>query len=429
MDNKSREDLLRENELLRSKLSEATDTLEAIRTGQVDALVVQDQHGHSLYTLRSADRAYRVFIEEMAEGAVSLNSEGLVIYSNSQFAEIISMPLSSVVGRKFSEFVIDKDRVRFDDLLSESWEVNIKSDIALNCGSTYVHVQLSLKALRLEDETILSVIVTDLTLQKEVERQLKKKNDELKRLNEALINSNHDLQQFASVASHDLQEPLRKIQVFSKILKDRSSTELSDASRLYLEKIINCSDRMKVLIIDILTYSKLSADESSIEQVDLNAVFKEILEDFDLRITEKNAFIELDELCTVEGNKGQLRQVFHNLVSNALKFLSPDRPPLLSIKRNSLNAQELGFSLDNEAAYCRVTVKDNGIGFDEKYSASIFGLFEKLNPTTTYEGSGIGLAIAKKIIDKHHGIILVKSAIGEGSEFNVILPFKQPKSK
>jgi light-regulated signal transduction histidine kinase (bacteriophytochrome) len=332
------------------------------------------------------------------------------------------------VGRKFSEFVTESDRQRFDELFNEAWQVNIKSDIALNSGGSYVYVQLSLKTLQLETDTVLSAIVTDLTIQKEIERQLKKKNHELKRLNEALINSNHDLQQFASVASHDLQEPLRKIQVFSKLLKDRSSAELHDTSRQYLEKIIKCSDRMKVLIIDILTYSKLSADESSLDQVNLHAVFKEILEDFDLRITERGAIVELTDLCTVEGNRGQLRQVFQNLVSNALKFLSPDRPPTLTIKQTGFNAKELGFSLDNEAAYCRITVEDNGIGFDEKYASSIFGLFEKLNPTTTYEGSGIGLAIAKKIIDKHHGFIIAKSTIGHGSEFNVILPFKQPRS-
>jgi two-component system CheB/CheR fusion protein len=256
---------------------------------------------------------------------------------------------------------------------------------------------------------------------------MKSKNDELERLNEALINSNHDLQQFASVASHDLQEPLRKIQVFSKFLKDRTNNELSDTSKQYVEKIIVSANRMKVLIVDILTYSKLSAGEGNLELVDLNDIFKEILEDFDLLIHEKNASIHLGDLCTVEGNKGQLRQVFHNLVSNALKFVSLDRLATLTIEQNEFHAKDLGLSLSDEAAYCRITVKDNGIGFDEIYSSSIFQLFEKLNPKTTYEGSGIGLAIAKKIIDKHHGVIIAKSSVGLGSEFNVILPFKQPR--
>jgi PAS domain S-box-containing protein len=429
MNYRSHEDILIENELLRSKLAEATDTLDAIRTGQIDALVVNGQEGHSLYTLKSADHTYRVFVEQMAEGALSLNSDGLIIYSNSQFARILNRPLSNIVGRRFSEFVASDDQMQFKGLFNKGWEENVKSEIAMDTGSSYVPVQVSLNALKLEGENALSVIVTDLTLQKKIERQLKNKNEELKTLNEALLSSNHDLQQFASVASHDLQEPLRKIQVFSKFLKDRNYSELSSSSKHYVEKIITCAQRMKVLIIDILTYSKLSAGDENLEAVNLNTILQEILEDFDLRISEKNAKVELALLCTVEGNKGQLRQVFHNLVSNALKFAPVDRMPVLSIQQKELNANELGLSLDNDANYCRITVTDNGIGFDERYSSSIFSLFEKLNPKTTYEGSGIGLAIAKKIIDKHHGIIFAKSAIGRGSEFNVILPFKQPSSK
>lgn len=429
METKSHEDLLLENELLRSKLSEATDALDAIRNGQVDALVVNGQNGHSLYTLKSADHAYRVFIEQMAEGAVSLSPEGLIVYSNSQFARIINQPLSKVVGKTLSDFIAPHDRKLFDDLINEGAKQNVKGEVAIVSGTEVVQVQLSINALNVEGDPALSVIITDLTLQKEAQKQLKSKNVQLETLNQALINSNHDLQQFASVASHDLQEPLRKIQVFSKFLKDRSYRELSDASKQYLEKIISCSHRMKVLIVDILTYSKLSAGEAGAEQVDLKQICQEILEDFDLKIAEKNARIELGDLCAVEGNKGQLRQVFYNLISNALKFTSSERQPVLLIQSKKFNAKELALSLDNESGYCRITFSDNGIGFDERYSSSIFSLFEKLNPKTTYEGSGIGLAIAKKIIDKHHGVIIAKSTLGLGSEFNVVLPFKQPTSK
>jgi PAS domain S-box-containing protein len=429
MKTKSIQDLLNENELLRSKLNEANDTLEAIRTGQIDALVVNGQDGHSLYTLQSADHAYRVFIEQMAEGAVSLNSNGLIIYSNSQFANIVDLPLSNIAGRHFSEFVTVHDVTVLEKLFSEGWQQNVKGEVGLLSGDKVVCVKLSLNAIKLAGENVLSVIVTDLTFLKEIEKQLKSKNEELAKLNDALLSSNSDLQQFASVASHDLQEPLRKIQVFSKFLKDRSYDELSDASKQYVEKIITCSQRMKVLIVDILTYSKLSAGDTPLEHIDLNELLREILDDFDLKIAEKKANIELDRLCTVEGNKGQLRQVFHNLINNSLKFVSNDRSPVISIQQRQLSAKELGLSVHNESNYCRITVRDNGIGFEEKYSSSIFSLFEKLNPKTTFEGSGIGLAIAKKIIDKHHGIIIAKSTVGLGSEFNVILPINQPRSK
>jgi PAS domain S-box-containing protein len=426
MNNNSHEDLRVEIDQLRSKLNEVNDTLDAIRTGQVDALVVNGHNGHSLYTLKSADHAYRVFIEQMAEGAVTLNADGLIIYSNSQFAKLIKRPLSKVLGSTFPDFIAPAHKELVYDLLARGWHHNAKSEVFMKSGDAQIPVQVSINALELEDENALSIIVTDLTGQKEIERELKIKNEQLEKLNVALISSNHDLQQFASVASHDLQEPLRKIQVFSKFLKDRSFNELADSSKQYVEKIISCAQRMKGLIIDILTYSRLSTNESNTEFVDLNELFLEILEDFDLRVIEKNAQVTLHELCTIEGNKGQLRQVFHNLVSNALKFSAPERTPSLIIQTKELNAKELGVSLDNENNYCRITVTDNGIGFDEKYASAIFSLFETLNPKTSFEGSGIGLAIAKKIIDKHHGLIIAKSAIGAGSEFNVILPFKQP---
>jgi PAS domain S-box-containing protein len=429
MDKKSREDLLGEIDQLRSKLSEAQDTLEAIRTGQIDALVVNNQNGRSLYTLKSADLAYRFFVEEMAEGAVSLNCDGLIIFSNSQFARMTGKPLSAIVGKKFFDLVAPNERDHFHGLFSQSWDRSVKAEIALLTMDGFIDVQLSFSLLQLEEEKVLSVIVTDLTGRKEIEKQLKIKNEELERLNEALVASNHDLQQFASVASHDLQEPLRKIQIFSKFLKDRSYHELSEPSKEHLEKVIRSAQRMKMLIVDILTYSRLSAGETKLEPVNLTHLLQEILEDFDLRITEINANIELHELCTVEANRGQLRQIFYNLVSNALKFAASDRPLSLIIQSKKIDAKELGLSLTDDIEYCRIAVSDNGIGFDEKFSSSIFSLFETLNPKTTYEGSGIGLAIAKRIIDKHHGVIIAKSVVGQGSEFNVILPLKQPVNR
>ncbi|MEJ1237978.1 ATP-binding protein [Chryseolinea sp. T2] len=411
---------------LRKELAEANDTLEAIRTGQIDALVVSDDSGHSLFTLKSADRAYRLFIEQMTEGAVTLNHDGLITYCNSQFSQLVEYSLSNVMGNYFSDFIFNDDLPLYQELLSKGWTNNVKAEMRLRGATRSIDVQLSLNALEMDGDTSLSVIVTDLTQQKEIERELKAKNDQLRELNDALVASNHDLQQFASVASHDLQEPLRKIQVFTKLLKDNSFHQLPDTSRNFIEKIFNASQRMKVLIVDILTYSKLSAKDILTEKVDLKQIVTEIIEDFDLRIAEKNARVNVADLCEVEGNRGQLRQVFHNLISNALKFVSPDRHPIIEIRMKKLDPVELGLSIDDHSRYCRFTVSDNGIGFDETYTSSIFNLFETLNPKTAYEGSGIGLAIAKKIIEKHNGMIVAKSSIGEGSEFNVILPLKQP---
>jgi signal transduction histidine kinase len=178
---------------------------------------------------------------------------------------------------------------------------------------------------------------------------------------------------------------------------------------------------MKTLIVDILTYSRLSADDINWEVTNLQSMFEEILDDFDLKIAEKNAVVELIDLPAIEVNKTQLRQVFTNLISNALKFSKPGTAPHIVVQGKALDAEELDLSLSQED-YCCITIRDNGIGFDDKYAASIFNLFEKLHPKASFEGSGIGLAIAKKIIDKHHGVIVGKSQEGEGSEFSIILP-------
>lgn len=332
------------------------------------------------------------------------------------------------MGAYFSEFITEEDHPLFGEMLSRGWKANVKSEIRLDTGDKKLDVQLSLSVLEMDDDTALSIIITDLTDQKDIERQLTAKNEELRQLNEALVASNHDLQQFASVASHDLQEPLRKIQVFSKFLKDKESKDLSDASRNYIDKIFKSSQRMKILIIDILTYSKLSADNFLSDNIDLDVIVKEIIDDFDLRINEKNAQVNVDELCVIEGNKGQLRQVFQNLISNALKFVSPDRPPRIDIRLEKPDVNQFGILPSERDHYCQITVADNGIGFENNYSSSIFSLFETLNPKGAYEGSGIGLAIAKKIVDKHHGFIIAKSKLGEGSQFSVILPLKQPTS-
>jgi two-component system CheB/CheR fusion protein len=419
-------DLQNEVERLRAELAEANDTLHAIRTGQIDALIVNDESGHSVFTLTSADRAYRLFIEQMIEGAVTLNVEGLVTYSNSQFARMVQRPLPKIMGNYFLDFILDEDIPLFKEFLSKGWTTNVKCDMRLKGLDKSVDVQMSCNILEMDDDISLSVIVTDLTQQKAIERELKAKNHQLAKLNEALIASNNDLQQFASVASHDLQEPLRKIQVFTKFLIAKASSELSETSQTYLDKIFKAAQRMKALIVDILTYSKLSADDVLVQAVDLKDLVTEILDDFDLRIEEKNASVDVSDLCVVQGNRGQLRQVFHNLISNALKFASPSRPPVISIQSKKLDPREHNLILDNPSCYCLVTVSDNGIGFEEAYASSIFSLFETLNPKSKYEGSGIGLSIAKKIIDKHHGLILAKSKVGEGSEFNVILPLKQP---
>jgi signal transduction histidine kinase len=182
---------------------------------------------------------------------------------------------------------------------------------------------------------------------------------------------------------------------------------------------------MKALIIDILNYSKLSSNEFAVEDADLNEVLKELLEDFELIIEEKGVIINNNGLPRIQANKGQVRQVFQNIISNALKFSIPGRPPVISISSKTIKEKSFTAEESPDGEYCLINIKDNGIGFDEKYVDNIFALFQRLNSKDQYEGTGIGLAIAKKIIDKHNGMITAHSREGEGAEFLIVLPLKQ----
>lgn len=416
---------MRELEETRRQLYEAKETIEAIRTGQVDALVLQKGATHQLYTLKTADHTYRVFIEKMTEGAITLSQEGIILYANSSFGEMIGMPLSAIIGLPFEQFVTEDNLNFYRTLFKTSWAGDCKGEVELLYNDRSTPVQLSLTVLELDEGLSLSIIITDLTLQKTTQRKLQENNRQLEHLNHTLENSNHDLQQFASVASHDLQEPLRKIMMFSNLLKKQAASHLSEEEISYLEKIIGSTERMKTLIVDILNYSRLSAENGDYLPTDLNVLLKELLEDFELMITDKKATIVYKDLPELEVNRGQIRQVFQNLISNSLKFSKANEAPVIKIKAKLLTEKSFTSKAIPNGDFCLLTIEDNGIGFDEKYATTVFSLFQRLHPKDSFEGTGIGLSITKKIIEKHQGLIQVKSTPGVGTKFMIILPLKQ----
>lgn len=406
---------------LRIQLDEALDTIEAIRSGQIDALVVQTEKGNQLYTLKSADHPYRVFIEKMNEGAITVNTEGIILYCNSSFSRMVRMDISSIIGFPIVKFIANESLKNYKRLFERCWKLDCQGEVMLRSGPRIMPVKLSLTTLELEMGISLSIILTDLTNEKRTQKQLEKSNLALAKSNIALEISNHDLQQFASVASHDLQEPLRKIQIFANMMKDQVNGHSAEFKK-YLGKIIYSTGRMRNLIVDILNYSRLSVNDPFYEWVNLNELVAELKNDFDLILAEKNAKIISSDLIEVFCNKGQLRQVFQNLISNALKFSYEDRNPVIDISLRKVNSKSFKAESNPKGKFVIISIKDNGIGFEEKYIDSIFSLFERLHPKDKYEGSGLGLAIAKKIIEKHNGLITALSSNGEGAEFRFILP-------
>jgi signal transduction histidine kinase len=420
----SYEELQQEVRQLRAALEEARDTIAAIRSGEIDALIAEGERGNALYTLNSADLTYRRFIEKMGQGAVTISREGTVLYCNSRFAGMVNTPLFSIIAHPFSQFVKPECQGHFEQLRERGWEEDCVGELVLENGTEGLNVLLSLTRLELDGGFAISLIITDLTIEKDTQQRLQQQNHQLEEINHALELSNHDLQQFASVASHDLQEPLRKIQMFSSLLKKKISGLPEDA-HTYLNKIIASSERMKQLMDDILNYSLLSSNQVRNEYVNLQRLMEELLDDYELVIQERGASIVIGELPSIEANKGQIRQLFQNMISNAIKFSRQDVTPSISISSRRIQGRSFDAPEQQDGAFCRISIKDNGIGFDEKYINNIFSLFGRLNPRGMYEGTGIGLAIAKKIVDKHGGLITARSREGIGSEFIVVLPLQQ----
>ena len=255
-----------------------------------------------------------------------------------------------------------------------------------------------------------------------LEVKVTERTGQLRQLNEALETSNHDLQQFASIASHDLQEPLRKIHMFARAITDRYRSDMPDEMKGYFEKIVRSTDRMRALIIDILNFSRLSAEISYFKPTDTRAMFNEILEDFEVAIRDKEADITTGDLPEIDLIPGQFRQVLHNLLSNALKFTRQGVTPRIGFGAARIREKSFDSPPDPDGEFYRFTLTDNGIGFEERFADNIFKLFQRLHPKDKFEGTGIGLAITKKIIERHNGLITVHSKEGEGSRFDWIIP-------
>jgi two-component system CheB/CheR fusion protein len=242
----------------------------------------------------------------------------------------------------------------------------------------------------------------------------------LQSANMQLEQSNLDLLQFASVASHDLKEPLRKIQTYGNFLYARVRDKLAEGELANLTKIIAASDRMQRLIEDVLTLSKLSNRDLMLEKVNLNNVVARIIDDLEIVVSEKKPDIKVGKLPVVNAAQGQMRQLFQNIISNALKFSEQENISIVIEEKKipEKQAQELQINPEN---YLCVSIKDNGIGFEEVYKDKIFGIFQRLNGSN-FEGTGIGLAICKKIVENHGGFLLAESKLNEGAEFYIILP-------
>jgi two-component system, chemotaxis family, CheB/CheR fusion protein len=257
----------------------------------------------------------------------------------------------------------------------------------------------------------------------ELTRQVDERTASLKEANAALKYSNENLEQFATVASHDLQEPLRKIRTFAAILNKEHRGAIDDETRVLLEKINQSAERMAALIHDVLNLSKV-LDASLFESTDLTVILQNVIRDFDLQIEEKRAIIRYDPLPSINAVPLQMNQLFYNLLGNALKFSKPGLPPVIDISWRTVPAAELKAhpQLDSQFPYCEIIFSDQGIGIDPRFAERIFLIFQRLNTRERFEGTGIGLALCKRIVTNHRGEIYVRPNEGGGSHFHILFP-------
>ena len=253
--------------------------------------------------------------------------------------------------------------------------------------------------------------------------EVESRNRQLESLNKKLKQSNEELERFASVAAHDLQEPLRKIQAFGDRLAANASDHLDDQDQMYIERMRDAATRMRVLIDDLLQLSRVSSRGRPYERVDLREVVAKVADDLEGQINETGALLEIGELPVVMADPAQMHSLFQNLISNALKFRQPDQRPLVrvAVTRGGLRLEQNGMT--------HIAVEDNGIGFDPEYGERIFRMFERLNGRADYSGTGIGLAVCKKIVNRHDGTITAEGKPGEGAIFTVSLPTHRSNSR
>ena len=248
-------------------------------------------------------------------------------------------------------------------------------------------------------------------------------NEEKEKRAAELIIANKELESFTYISSHDLQEPLRKIQTFGTRLFADESENLSVKGKEYVLRMQDAANRMQSLIIDLLAYSRTTTSERKFETTDLNTILEAVKNDFKEIITAKHSTIEVGEMCDAHIIPFQFRQLMHNLIGNALKFSKPNRPSHIIINSRNIKGSEVkDQKLLSEKEYCHLTVTDNGIGFEPQYKDHIFEIFKRLHDPKQIMGTGIGLTIVKKIVENHNGIITATGELNKGATFDIYIP-------
>jgi PAS domain S-box-containing protein len=383
--------------------------------------------------LLESESQYKTLTNSLPINIFSLNLQQQIVYANEWLTNYTGCTIESINKSKWRNVIHPDDYKNFVDLLqeintSESTLIKIQSRLKQIASNKYLWHLVSLSPIKDDKTNIVYWIgfLVDINAEKIVEKtlqenrilsekqsQLKQKEKDLQEDITELNRSNTELSQFAYIASHDLQEPLRKMILYSDYLVNKNAEKIDARSVEYLKNMNSASHRMRNLIEDILSFSQVNNKELSLQLLDLNQVVQQSLLDYEIVITEKKATISSAILPVIQADPSLIQQLFNNIISNALKYSRESASPVILINSKQQNDDLI------------ITIRDNGIGFEEKYLEKIFTLFQRLHGKQSYTGNGLGLAICRKIVQLHHGSIDAKSAPGRGAEFIIRLPFKK----
>jgi len=428
MKNESVSELLAKIKELESRLEESESLNEAIRVGDVDAFAIRRDNTSEIYTLESSDYAYRILIEESGEGAINVTEEGLIVYTNPAFCQLMQLPYEKVIGHNIYDFIHPDSVTDFNQIFDKALKGKAKAEINLQTSSNEIPVYLSCTSLQPKLSTV-GIIVTDISDKKRHETAIAAYQKRLEARNMALIKMNTELQSFAHISSHDLQEPLRKIQIITSRIMDEEAKNLSDTGLDLFRRMRNSAKRMQLVIDDLLTYATTDSNKLKAEEISIQQIIDELKEEFNEDLNKKKAVIETHYHCNIRIIPLHLRQVLYNLISNSLKFAKANTPTHIKISCEKSKGSKLCEDkiLDKDrlipdVIYCHISYSDNGIGFDPIYNERVFGLFQRLHSKDKYKGTGIGLAIVRKIIDSNNGIIVANGVPQKGTTFDIFLP-------
>jgi PAS domain S-box-containing protein len=384
-------------------------------------------------SIEEKEIAWRNAVELAELGTWTLNVETGITELSQRHADMFGVSSTKITLEEALAPIVEEDREKVAKAIKEALHPGsagrFEAEYEVICGKT--GKRISVKALgqvlfNKDGQPVkISGTAQDVTIQQQtqaaLEAEVQKRTSELAQAieslnhtNRELKRSNANLEEFAHAASHDLKEPVRKILFFAQRLKEQLKNQLTEAEDFSFSRIENATQRMGNLIDDLLLYSHVSQRPHEKESIDLNLKMRNVLEDLELDIQEKKAVVHAGELPQIKGYRRQLQQLFQNLISNSLKYSKAGEVPRIDISAS--NAEE------NQKLYHVITIKDNGIGFEQQYENKIFQMFTRLHGKQEYSGTGVGLSIVKKVVENHNGFIRVESKVGEGSVFRVYLP-------